>query len=167
MREWNDFLKEQQDLFEEIFNAFPPEYHGFHSIDGLECLSGLTKAIAAERNVDGFNSLSIEEPVTHVFDRMRLLDGLPEGLRVDGTMKFIRSSRDASEPQRRAAWERPAPTDRNDTGHLQQDSLCVISRPEFAEGSLEIIYRVKPWYSGGKALNISSNKSCYSPSVGS
>ncbi|KAG6323321.1 hypothetical protein E4U22_006416 [Claviceps purpurea] len=36
MREWNNFLGEQQDLFEEISNAFPPGYRGFSSIEGLE-----------------------------------------------------------------------------------------------------------------------------------
>ncbi|KAG6278906.1 hypothetical protein E4U48_000317 [Claviceps purpurea] len=34
--EWNNFLGEQQDLFEEISNAFPPGYRGFSSIEGLE-----------------------------------------------------------------------------------------------------------------------------------
>ncbi|KAG6184840.1 hypothetical protein E4U46_006347 [Claviceps purpurea] len=31
MREWNNFLGEQQDLFEEISNAFPPGYRGFRA----------------------------------------------------------------------------------------------------------------------------------------
>ncbi|KAG5954769.1 hypothetical protein E4U56_007643, partial [Claviceps arundinis] len=93
-------------------------------------------------NVDHFISLNIEDPVEKAFQGLRSLHahGLPQQLRVDGIMEFVRSPRDTSEPQRGAAGERPAPTARRDTAQLQPDSLCVVSRPERTEGSYEMTF---------------------------
>ncbi|KAG6122673.1 hypothetical protein E4U14_005804 [Claviceps sp. LM454 group G7] len=135
MRVWNNFLGEQQGLFEEIFNAFPLNYRGFTPIIGLENI---------EWNVDHFISLNIEDPVKKIFEKLSLhahgIQGLEE-LRVDGIrIEFVRSSLDTSEPQRGAAGERPAPTARRDTAQLQPDSFCVVSRPGRTEGSREMTF---------------------------
>ncbi|KAG6125617.1 hypothetical protein E4U22_002441 [Claviceps purpurea] len=142
MREWNNFLGEQQDLFEEIFNAFPPDYRGFPSLIRLETAGGRNKPLATEWYVDQFISVNIEDPVENIFQGLRSLHahGLPEELRVDGIMEFVRSPLDTSEPQREAAGERPAPTARRDTAKLQPDSFCVVSRPELTEGSREMTF---------------------------
>ncbi|KAG5985865.1 hypothetical protein E4U52_000847 [Claviceps spartinae] len=143
MRVWNNFLGEQQGLFEEIFDAFPPNYRGFTPIIGLENIGETNKPIATEWNVDHFISLNIEDPVKKIFEKLSLHaheNPALEELRVDGTIKFVRSSRDTSEPQRGAAGERPAPTARRDTAQLQPDSLCVVSRPERTEGSHEMTF---------------------------
>ncbi|KAG6101377.1 hypothetical protein E4U14_006885 [Claviceps sp. LM454 group G7] len=88
VNQWEGFLGEQKEIFEEVCNTIGPDRRVFPRLITVEETASNIRPIASEKELEMFINMYYENPVTHVLEKLSLVD--PEGkvCNVEGKVVF-------------------------------------------------------------------------------